>query len=160
VSAASAAGPSPRWPACSCSSRPRSPPAPSASPRDRLLAANVHPPADAAPAKDADTCTGTYENDYYGRAQVVAGKDDTLTLRLGPEPQSYRLTHHDGDTFGFRTAGENAVGRTGVTFDSGENALTFEYLDTEGLGTFESTTQRGQGNPWEGNAHLRVTVTS
>ncbi|MER7577557.1 serine hydrolase [Streptomyces sp. NPDC126514] len=101
----------------------------------------ARPPEDAAPAKDADTYTGAYENDYYGRAEVVAGKDGALTLRLGPEPQSYRLTHYDGDRFSFLTRGENAVGRTGVTFDPDEKSFTVEYLDAEGLGTFESTAQ-------------------
>jgi CubicO group peptidase (beta-lactamase class C family) len=96
----------------------------------------AHPPSGAAPARSADTYTGTYESDYYGRAQVVAGEDGTLTLRLGPKPQSYRLTHYDGDTFSFRTAGENAVGRTGVTFTPDGKSFTVEYLDAEGLGTF------------------------
>ncbi|MFJ8085732.1 serine hydrolase [Streptomyces sp. NPDC096205] len=99
----------------------------------------AHPPSDAAPGKDADAYTGTYESDYYGRAQVVAGEDDTLTLRLGPKPQSYRLTHYDGDTFSFRTAGENAVGLTGVTFTPDGKSFTVEYLDAEGLGTFTRT---------------------
>ncbi|KUN24812.1 serine hydrolase [Streptomyces antibioticus] len=96
----------------------------------------AHPPSGAAPAKAADTYTGTYTSDYYGRAQVVADAKGALTLRLGPEPQSYRLTHYDGDTFSFETAGENAVGRTGVTFDPGKKSFTVEYLDAEGLGTF------------------------
>ncbi|MFD3532826.1 serine hydrolase [Streptomyces sp. NPDC058664] len=93
-------------------------------------------PADAAPAKEAGTYAGTFESDYYGRAEVVAGDDGTLTLRLGPEPQTYRLTHYDGDTFSFETRGENAVGRTGVTFTPDAKAFTVEYLDQEGLGTF------------------------
>ncbi|MEV6203422.1 serine hydrolase [Streptomyces sp. NPDC051771] len=94
------------------------------------------PPANAAPAKDADMYTGTYRSDYYGRAEVVAADDGTLTLRLGPEPQEYRLTHYDGDVFSFETRGENAVGRTGVTFAGDGKSFTVEYLDREGLGTF------------------------
>ncbi|MFF8610555.1 serine hydrolase [Streptomyces sp. NPDC015346] len=96
----------------------------------------ARPPSDAAPAKAADTYTGTYDNAYYGKASVTAGQDGVLTLRLGPKPQTYRLTHYDGDTFSFRTAGENAVGLTGVTFSPDGKSLRVEYLDTEGLGTF------------------------
>ncbi|MBT2440777.1 DUF3471 domain-containing protein [Streptomyces sp. ISL-36] len=96
----------------------------------------AHPPSGAALAKAADTYAGTYENAYYGRAEVVAGEDGALTLRLGPKPQTYRLTHYDGDTFSFPTASENAVGLTGVTFTPDGKSLTVEYLDTEGLGTF------------------------
>ncbi|WP_328876058.1 serine hydrolase [Streptomyces sp. NBC_00287] len=99
----------------------------------------AHPPSDAAPAKAADTYTGTFESDYYGRAQVVADEDGALTLRLGPKPQTYRLTHYDGDTFSFPTAGENAVGLTGVTFTPDQKSFTVEYLDTNGLGTFTRT---------------------
>jgi CubicO group peptidase (beta-lactamase class C family) len=103
---------------------------------DRSKTDYAHPPTDAAPAKAADTYAGTYGSDYYGRAQVVAGEDGTLTLRLGPKPQTYRLTHYDGDTFSFPTAGENAVGLTGVTFAPDGKSFTVEYLDAEGLGTF------------------------
>ncbi|MFF6885318.1 serine hydrolase [Streptomyces sp. NPDC012421] len=95
----------------------------------------ARPPAGAAPAKDADAYTGTYTNDYYGRAQV-AEEDGGLVLRLGPEPQTYRLTPYDGDVFSFETRGENAVGRTGVTFAEDGQSFTVEYLDGEGLGTF------------------------
>ncbi|CCK32760.1 hypothetical protein BN159_8382 [Streptomyces davaonensis JCM 4913] len=97
------------------------------------------PPSDAAPAKAAGTYTGRFGNDYYGPAEVVSGEDGALTLRLGPEPQSYRLTHYDGDTFSFRTVGENAVGLTGVTFTPDGKSFTVEYLDAEGLGTFTRT---------------------
>jgi hypothetical protein len=96
----------------------------------------AHPPSDAPAAKDPGTYAGTYHSDYYGRAEVVTGADGTLTLRLGPKPQSYRLTHYSGDTFSFQTAGENAVGRTGVTFTPDGKSFTVEYLDQEGLGTF------------------------
>ncbi|MFB9604939.1 serine hydrolase [Streptomyces roseofulvus] len=96
----------------------------------------ARPPGNAAPARDADAYAGTYRSDYYGRAEVVAGDDGTLTLRLGPEPQSYRLAHYDGDVFSFETRGENAVGRTGVTFAADGESFTVEYLDGEGLGTF------------------------
>ncbi|MFF0204316.1 serine hydrolase [Streptomyces sp. NPDC005017] len=99
----------------------------------------AHPPSGAEPAKPSGTYTGTFRSDYYGPAQVVAGTDGTLTLRLGPKPQSYRLTHYDGDTFSFRTAGENAVGLTGVTFTPDGKSFTVEYLNAEGLGTFTRT---------------------
>ncbi|WAZ19249.1 serine hydrolase [Streptomyces cinnabarinus] len=103
---------------------------------DRSKTDYADPPSDATPAKAADTYTGTFGNRYYGRAEVVSGEDGTLTLRLGPEPQSYRLTHYDGDTFSFRTVGEDAVGLTGVTFTPDGKSFTVEYLDKEGLGTF------------------------
>ncbi|MFD5326591.1 serine hydrolase [Streptomyces sp. NPDC127092] len=96
----------------------------------------ARPPSDATPAKAAATYAGTYANAYYGRAEVTAAADGTLTLRLGPEPQTYPLTHYDGDTFSFETRGENAVGRTGVTFTPDGRSFTVEYLNTEGLGTF------------------------
>ena len=96
------------------------------------------PPADPAPAKAADAYVGTYANDYYGRLSVVE-EDGGLVLKLGPEPQSYRLTHYDGNTFSFPTRGENAVGPTGVTFSPDGKTVRVEYLDQEGLGTFTRT---------------------
>ncbi|WP_399449879.1 serine hydrolase [Streptomyces sp. WAC01280] len=95
----------------------------------------AHPPAGAAPAKADDAYTGTYTSDYYGRL-TVAEEAGGLVLRLGPEPQSYRLTHYDGNTFSFPTRGENAVGPTGVTFSPDGKTVRVEYLDQEGLGTF------------------------
>ncbi|MFC9825583.1 serine hydrolase [Streptomyces erythrochromogenes] len=94
----------------------------------------AHPPAGAKPARDSAAYTGTYDNPYYGRATVTADDDGALTLALGPKPMRFPLTHYDGDTFSFVTTGENAVGRTGVTFADG--TLRVEYLDADHLGTF------------------------
>ncbi|MFJ3669458.1 serine hydrolase [Streptomyces sp. NPDC090106] len=97
------------------------------------------PPADAAGARDTDAYTGTYANDYYGPLTVTAS-DGVLSMRLGPKPTVFRLTHYDGDTFSFRTTGENATGLSGVTFKAGDDGkateVTVEAFDENGLGTF------------------------
>ncbi|WP_369382006.1 serine hydrolase [Streptomyces sp. cg36] len=93
----------------------------------------AHPPADARPARADSAYTGSYENPYYGRLTVTA-TSSALTLELGPKPLRFPLTHYSGDVFSFETAGENAVGRTGVTFK--DNTVRVEYLDAHGLGTF------------------------
>ncbi|MBT2479970.1 serine hydrolase [Streptomyces sp. ISL-94] len=94
----------------------------------------AHPPASAKPAQDSGAYPGTYDNPYYGKLTVRADGKGALTLALGPKPLLFPLTHYDGDTFSFETAGENAVGRTGVTFADG--TVRVEYLDTTHLGTF------------------------
>ncbi|MEU3775001.1 serine hydrolase [Streptomyces sp. NPDC032472] len=102
---------------------------------DRSRTDYAHPPANAKPARADSAYTGTYDNPYYGRLTVTAdpaGKG--LTLSLGPKPLRFPLTHYDGDTFSFVTAGENAVGRTGVAFSDG--TVRIEYLDENHLGTF------------------------
>ncbi|WP_432249024.1 serine hydrolase [Streptomyces sanyensis] len=100
----------------------------------------TRPPADAADARPDDSYTGTYRNAYYGPATVTADGEDGLVLRLGPDGMRFPLTPFDGDTFSFETTGENAVGRTGVTFTVGEDGtatrMTVERLDGNGLGTF------------------------
>lgn len=100
----------------------------------------TRPPADAADARPDDSYTGTYRNAYYGPATVTADGRDGLVLRLGPDGMRFPLTPFDGDTFSFETTGENAVGRTGVTFTVGEGGtatrMTVERLDGNGLGTF------------------------
>ncbi|MFE3497422.1 serine hydrolase [Streptomyces sp. NPDC059169] len=98
----------------------------------------ARPPANARPARDDRAYTGTYDSPYYGKA-VVTEDGGGLVLELGPAPQKFRLTHYSGDTFSFRTKGENAVGLTGVTFSPHEGtsrSFRVEYLDENGLGTF------------------------
>ncbi|MEU3611976.1 serine hydrolase [Streptomyces sp. NPDC006872] len=97
------------------------------------------PPADAAAARPDAAYTGRYANGYYGPLTVsVSGGE--LTMRLGPKPTTFRLTHYDGDIFSFATVGENAVGLSGVTFrgdrDGKATRVTVEAFDENGLGTF------------------------
>ncbi|MFB7468548.1 serine hydrolase [Streptomyces sp. NPDC056224] len=101
---------------------------------DRSPTDYAHQPASARPAKDSAAYTGTYDNPYYGKLTVTADDEGALTLALGPKPLRFPLAHYDGDTFSFETAGENAVGRTGVTFADG--TVRVEYLDADHLGTF------------------------
>ncbi|MGW1772304.1 serine hydrolase [Streptomyces sp. NPDC002104] len=96
----------------------------------------AHPPTGAAPAGEDSAYTGTYRNPYYGKATVAATGTGGLTLSLGPEPMVFPLTHYDGDTFSYETAGENAVGRTGVFFSPADHTVRIEYLDADHLGTF------------------------
>ncbi|MCC0099088.1 serine hydrolase [Streptomyces flavotricini] len=94
----------------------------------------AHPPAGAKPARADSAYTGTYVSPYYGKLTVTADPGGGLTLSLGPKPMRFPLTHYDGDTFSYVTAGENAVGRTGVVFKDG--TVRVEYLDATHLGTF------------------------
>lgn len=97
------------------------------------------PPASPAPAKATSTYTGTYANDYYGPLTVSA-QGGALTMQLGPKKQRFPLHHYNGDTFSYRTTGENAVGLSGVTFTVGSGGradkVRVENLNTTGLGTF------------------------
>ncbi|WP_030326784.1 serine hydrolase [Streptomyces sp. NRRL B-3229] len=97
------------------------------------------PPASPAPARANSAYTGTYANEYYGPLTVIA-QGNKLTMQLGPKKQRFVLTHYDGDTFSYRTTGENAVGLSGVTFTVGSGGradkVRVENLNTTGLGTF------------------------
>lgn len=103
------------------------------------------PPANAAAARSDDTYTGTYNSDFYGPLTVTADHG-ALTMSAGPKHMAFRLTHYDGDTFSFRTVGENATGPSGVTFKVGSGTegsggakaskVTVEAWDHDGLGTF------------------------
>ncbi|MGY4961650.1 serine hydrolase [Streptomyces sp. 900105245] len=99
----------------------------------------AQPPADAAPAKAATAYTGSYGNPYFGPVTVAADSAGRLSMTLGPQKMMFPLTHYTGDTFSYRTRGENAAGLSGVTFhlDSGRaTSVTVEHLNANGLGTF------------------------
>ncbi|MFF3379608.1 serine hydrolase [Streptomyces sp. NPDC002680] len=106
---------------------------------DRSETDYTKPPPRPAPAKANGVYTGTYANDFYGPMTVSAQGDD-LVMRLGPKKQRFTLRHYDGNTFSYRTTGENAVGLSGVTFGIGSDGradkVRVENLDTTGLGTF------------------------
>jgi hypothetical protein len=96
----------------------------------------AHPPAGARPPRAASAYAGTYANDYFGPL-VVSAATGGLTMSLGPGPTTFALTPYDGDTFSFETTGENAVGRSGVTFHGDPaNRVTVEAFNHERLGTF------------------------
>jgi CubicO group peptidase (beta-lactamase class C family) len=92
-------------------------------------------PTAAAPPRPVEAYIGSYANDYWGPA-TVAERDGGLTVSLGPGPDTYRLTHWDGDTFVFDLTDENAPPRSvsKAVFDG--NRLTLEYFDQDKMGTF------------------------
>jgi CubicO group peptidase (beta-lactamase class C family) len=97
------------------------------------------PPAHPQPALALSAYAGTYENDYYGPAKVSASNGG-LKLAIGPKPQRYPLRHWNGNVFALQTSGENGGFDSPVTFvpASGGHpaALTIEYLNENGLGSF------------------------
>lgn len=97
------------------------------------------PPSSPAAARQDAAYVGSYANDYYGSAEVVAGADGLL-LRLGPVPLEFPLRHWDGDTFALTPTGENATRISAVTFVGGAagtaSEVRVEWLDEIGLGTF------------------------
>jgi hypothetical protein len=97
------------------------------------------PPANAAPTRSLSAYTGTNANPYYG-PMTVATSGNSLVMRLGPKPMRFTLHHYKGNTFSYRTTGENAVGLSGVTFTKGSSGtftkVTVEHLNDNGLGTF------------------------
>jgi CubicO group peptidase (beta-lactamase class C family) len=95
------------------------------------------PPTDAAPAAPDAAYVGTYRNDYYGDVEIAQSADG-LVLRIGPKPLEFPLTHYDRDTFSWQPAGENATGRSGLSFLIGADgtAVAFrdDYLDVDRAG--------------------------
>jgi CubicO group peptidase (beta-lactamase class C family) len=98
-------------------------------------------PASPAPARPLEEYAGTYQNAYFGQAEVVAS-GDTLAVRLGPDGgYEVELEPWDGDTFAFVPTGENAPdgSRSSATFvfeADGGAALTLEFFDANKLGTW------------------------
>lgn len=98
-------------------------------------------PSTPSPAKPNTAYTGTYDNTYYGPL-VVLEQGGKLAMRMGPpgSPTTFALTHFDGDTFSFESIGENRNGPAGALFaenaDSSSPAVTLDFYDTTGLGTF------------------------
>jgi hypothetical protein len=86
------------------------------------------PPADATPAAPDATYLGTYHNDYYGDVEIAPAADG-LVLRIGPKPLEFPLTHYDRDTFSWQPAGENATGRSGLSFLIGAAGTAVAFRD-------------------------------
>jgi CubicO group peptidase (beta-lactamase class C family)/pimeloyl-ACP methyl ester carboxylesterase len=98
------------------------------------------PPASATPALKNSAYAGNYTNDYFGDISIVE-KDGGLAIVQGPKNQTFPMKHYDRDTFTYETEGENAVGRSGVTFTVGPDGkaaqVLVENLNVRGEGTFK-----------------------
>ncbi|MFX1767847.1 serine hydrolase [Paraburkholderia sp. A1RI-2L] len=95
----------------------------------------VAPPVSPLPARALSTYTGTYQNDYWGPANVIE-QAGGLALQIGPSPLTLPLTHWDGDVFTFALHNENAAPGTISKASFGSQQVTLEYYDHEQLGTF------------------------
>lgn len=99
-----------------------------------------NPPASPAPALKNSAYLGKYTNDFFGDISILE-KDGELAIVQGPKSKAFPMKHYDRDTFTYETAGENAVGRSGITFtigpDGKANRVVVENLDVRGEGTFK-----------------------
>lgn len=107
-------------------------------PEGRL--AGQTPPPHPTPARPNSAYTGVYHNHYFGPIQIVEANGG-LHLVAGPQEMSWPLQHWDADTFVYVPTGENAPegSLSAVTFvhqGAAVNAVTVEFLDQNGLGTF------------------------
>ena len=97
-------------------------------------------PSNPAPAAKLSDYVGTYSSNYYGKLEIVRSGEG-LAVRLGPAAKQYALAHWDGDAFTFEPSSENETdGSISLaTFNkeaAGFGAVTIEYLNENGLGTF------------------------
>src|SRR6476646_6318278 len=105
------------------------------------------PPTSPAPALNNTAYLGKYANDFIGDIAIVE-KDGGLAVVEGPKKLTFPLKHYDRDTFTYETTGENAVGRSGITFTIGPDGqatqVVVENLNAHGEGTFKrvSTQER------------------
>lgn len=103
--------------------------------------AGATPPAAPEPAAPDADYLGSFTSEYFGSAEVSVGEGGGLVLTLGPARVAYPLDHWTGDIFAMTPRGEDAPdgSRTAVTFvreGGGAVAMTVEFLDENGLGTF------------------------
>src|SRR6266536_3617670 len=104
------------------------------------------PPTLPAPALTNSAYVGRYTNDYFGDISIIE-KGGGLAIVQGPKNKTFPMKHYDRDTFTYETEGENAVGRSGITFTVGPDGkatqVIVENLNVRGEGTFkrESTAQ-------------------
>jgi CubicO group peptidase (beta-lactamase class C family)/pimeloyl-ACP methyl ester carboxylesterase len=98
------------------------------------------PPTSAAPALRNSAYVGRYTNDYFGDISIVE-RDSGLKIVQGPKNKTFPMKHYDRDTFTYETEGENAVGRSGITFTVGPDGkatqVLVENLNVRGEGVFK-----------------------
>jgi CubicO group peptidase (beta-lactamase class C family) len=96
------------------------------------------PPGSPGPALKNSAYVGRYTNDFFSEISIIE-KDGGLAIVQGPK--TFVMTHYDRDTFTYETEGENAVGRSGITFAVGPDGkavqVVVENLNVHGEGTFK-----------------------
>jgi CubicO group peptidase (beta-lactamase class C family) len=95
----------------------------------------IPPPAQPAPPRALAGYRGTYQNTYYGNAQVDV-VDGRLMLLLGPARLQLPLRHWDGDVFVFTPPGESAPQGSISKATFGDDDLAIEYLNEDFPATF------------------------
>lgn len=103
--------------------------------------AGKQPPVPAKPARPLADYVGSYDNAYFGTAQITRDGDG-LVFHVGPGTFSLPMTHWDGDAFSVAPRDENApdgsLSSLRFTIDNGKVAsFTVDYLDTNGLATWK-----------------------
>jgi len=97
------------------------------------------PPTSPSPPLHHDAYIGTYTNDFFGDIAVIE-HDGRLAIVEGPNNMMFALKHYNRDIFTYKTAGENAVGTTGVYFTIGADgkatSVRVENLDVDNSGSF------------------------
>src|SRR5437667_1713454 len=98
------------------------------------------PPLSPAPALKNNAYVGRYTNDYFRSISIIE-KGGGLAILQGPKNKTFPMKHYDRDTFTYETEGENAVGRSGITFTIGPDGkatqVLVENLNVRGEGIFK-----------------------
>src|SRR5438034_2787300 len=96
-------------------------------------------PALPTPALTNSAYVGRYTNDYFGDISIIE-EQGGLAIEQGPKKKIFAMKHYDRDTFTYETEGENAVGRSGITFTVGSDGkavqVVVENLNVRGEGIF------------------------
>ena len=97
-------------------------------------------PASPSPALKNSAYLGSYRNDFFGEISIVE-KEGGLAIIQGPKKMTFAMKHYDRDMFTYETEGENAVGRSGITFTIGPDGkatqVLVENLNVRGEGAFK-----------------------
>jgi CubicO group peptidase (beta-lactamase class C family) len=95
------------------------------------------PPANPVPSANLRSYTGTYQNDYYGPAEIQR-RGSGLVMKIGPSGTEFPLQHWNGDIFTYIPTGENAPdgSRAALTFSENAAAFTIDLYAGSGMNKF------------------------
>ncbi|MEJ5022669.1 serine hydrolase [Ochrobactrum vermis] len=102
------------------------------------------------PAKALQEYTGSFDNSYYGKADIKE-INGALTLVLGPKELQFPLQHWDGDTFAFVPIGEaelvGSLASIAFKVDQGQvRGFNIDFYNASGFGLWKKAQQSVTGN--------------